>query len=105
MRRLWSGNVRPQVRFAGDHGHHDARIGLQLFLGERADRRDGRVLVPRKILREIVRCAEVVIVFIQPVGNPAKSSEPLETLNGVSLEAILRALEFGWCRTVLAERC
>src|SRR5882762_4877033 len=103
--RLWSGNVRPQVRFAGDSVHHNAGIGLQLLLGERADRRDGSVLVPRKILREIVRCTEVVIVFIQPVGNAAKSSEPLKTLNGMSLEAILRALEFGGCRTVLAERC
>jgi len=35
----------------------------------------------RKILREIVRCAKVVIVFIQPVGNTAKSSEPLKALN------------------------
>ena len=103
--RLRSGNVRPQVGFAGDSVHDDAGSGLQLLLGERPDRRHGRLLVPRKVLREIVRRAEVVIVFIQPVGNAAKSSETLKTLNGASLNAILRALEFGGCRTVLAERC
>ncbi len=46
-----------------------------------------------------------MVVFIQAVGNAAKSSEPLKTLNGASLDAILRALEFRGSGAVLAERC
>ncbi len=79
---------------AGDGMDHDTRTRVEVLPSERLDglRRDGSISL--NVFVEIVRRAEIVVVHVEPIGDTAEATQPIEPADNRGLDRISSLLDF-----------
>jgi len=88
-----SARIARQLLFARDREEHHAPGRLKILSRERLDRLCAGGAVPLDVLPQVVRCSEVVLVAVQPIGLAVEPAERFEAGNDPCLDGVPAAFE------------
>ncbi len=87
--------MRQRHGLARDGVQDDTRVRRKLLARERLKACRGDGPVPLNVFLEVVGRGEVVIVRVEPVGDPAEAAEALETTDDVGFNRVSCPIELG----------